>query len=297
MKKILICTTFREFNGDSNDAIQHLFLDSLKKQTYSNWELIVTVFSEKNIKKTLDELHIPNKVFHDSSNDYRFSLTEVFLNGINSIEGINKNIILWTTCDVIFDDNLFAEIIKNYAENICGSSHPHVHFETLEDLRSGKNLKQRPSDGIDTIFFDANIFLKEENQKTIRNYKNTNWGLFEHFLTAVGKMTSSSMINLWGVSNIRKIFNDRKLNNENSTYLKSSWSDNLIVLNRYLENNNLTKKYLDLLYCHQQFDIKIKYKYILKFWKFYIQNFCKKMSKLLKSFIPKKVKLYLKKLK
>ena len=49
-KKILVCVTFREFNGDENDRIQRLFLESIKEQTYKNYKIIATVYREKNVE-------------------------------------------------------------------------------------------------------------------------------------------------------------------------------------------------------------------------------------------------------
>ena len=37
-KKILIATTFRNFNGSENDKIQRMFLNSLVNQSYKNFK-------------------------------------------------------------------------------------------------------------------------------------------------------------------------------------------------------------------------------------------------------------------
>jgi len=294
MKKILICTTFREFNGSSNDQIQRLFLSSLKNQTYNNWELIVTTFNEKNVENTLNQLSIHNKVFYSHNKSCRFSLTEVFENCISSIEETDKNIIIWTTCDVIFDNNFFENIIKNYSKNFCGTSHPHFIFDNIKNLEINKSLKQSLYDGIDTIFFDADIFLNIKNKKLINNYRFVNWGIFEHFLVAIGNISADSMINLWGVSNINKISNDRSLNNENSGFLTESWNNNYPVFMNFLNNNGLNKKYLDLFYCHRQFKIIAKKEYFLKFWLIYINYIFKKFFENIKKIIPLNIKIYIK---
>jgi hypothetical protein len=280
MKKILICTTFREFNGNSNDQIQRLFLDSLKKQTYGNWELVVTIFNEKNVEYVLNQLSIPSKFYYSENRmSYKFSLTEVFINCIDSIEDIGKNIIIWTTCDVIFDENFFENIIKHYSKYFCGISHPQSVFDTIEALELKKATPQLPSEGIDTIFFDADIFLNNTNKKIIEEYKYVDWGVFEHFLVSVGKYSANKMINLWGISGISKISNDRSLNNETSVFLINSWNKNFPVFNRFLKDKDLSKNFLDLVYCHCQFKIIERKKYFFRFWLFHIIHFFIRIQK------------------
>lgn len=44
MKKIVLTTTFRSFEGNKNDRLQQMFLKSLSRQTYQNFILVVTIF-------------------------------------------------------------------------------------------------------------------------------------------------------------------------------------------------------------------------------------------------------------
>ena len=55
MKKIVVTTTFRSFMGDKNDRLQRSFLRSLKKQTYQNFILVVTIYREKNIEQNVKD--------------------------------------------------------------------------------------------------------------------------------------------------------------------------------------------------------------------------------------------------
>lgn len=287
MKKILICTTFREFNGDSNDRIQRLFLKSLKGQSYKNWELIVTVFKEKNIETTLKELLIPYRCYYDNNGDYKFSLTSVLLNCIASINN-EPCIVVWTTCDVIFDNNFFETIINNYKPFISGTSHPHLIFNSVDDLKNSNDYYYFPDEGIDTIFFDGLIFNNNSNIDIIRKYRFVDWGVFEHFLVAFLKHTSSLMINLWGISNINKVRNDRSLNNETSAFFTESLKRNWPLFYNYLRDYNLSKNYNSLLYCHKKFKVLSVKKYIEKFSLFYILYY-------LKQAVPIKIKIFIKK--
>ncbi|MCX6757178.1 MAG: hypothetical protein NTW35_03475 [Candidatus Nomurabacteria bacterium] len=266
----------------------------MKGQTYKNWKLIVTIFNEKKVRNVLNQLSIQNKLFYSENNSYKFSLSEVFENCIDSIEGVDKNILLWTTCDVVFDDNFLENIIKNYSSNFCGTSHPHTVYKTVHDLETKKELRQLPSEGIDTIFFDGNLFLDKRNRKIIKDYKFVNWGIFEHFLVALGKLLSPTMVNLWGVTNISKISNDRTLNNESMNFLMESWNNNFPVLSNFLSANKISKNYIDLVYCHLQFKVIKKYKYIRKFLFFYIIYSYKYFIKIIKNMVPKTIKSYLK---
>lgn len=287
MKKILICTTFREFNGYSNDKIQRLFLESLKNQSYKNWELIVTIFKEKNIENTLKELSIPYRCYYDNSDKYKFSLTTVLLNCIASIND-EPSIIIWTTCDVIFDNNFFEKIISNYRAYIGGTSHPHLILNSIDNLKDNKDYYYFPDEGIDTIFFDSLIFDDKSNIDIIHKYRFVDWGVFEHFLVAFLKHTSPAMVNLWGISNISKVRNDRSLNNETSTFFTESLKKNWPPFYNYLCDYNLSRKYNSLLYCHKKFKVLNVKKYIEKFSSFYILYY-------LKQAVPIKIKNYLKK--
>ncbi len=55
-REIIICVTFREFDGSTNDLIQRRFLDSLSQQTYRNFRLVVTNFREKNVAGDLERV-------------------------------------------------------------------------------------------------------------------------------------------------------------------------------------------------------------------------------------------------
>ncbi|HQC49762.1 MAG: hypothetical protein ACOX0H_02635 [Patescibacteria group bacterium] len=275
MKKIFICTTFREFDGSENDKIQRMFLNSLKNQTYKNWELIVTIFHEKNVETVLNELNIPSKLFYNKNDNYRFSLTEVFENCVNSIKKEDEGILIWTTCDVVFDNNFFETIVDNYKENYCGTSHPHFIFKDIESFKNNKKKKECPAEGIDTIFFDANIFLDDKNFDIIKKYRSFDWGLFEHFLVGLGKISASEMINIYGVSNIKKILNDRFEDAPN--FLEKSFNKNIPTLKKFFADYNLPKSYLNLTYCNWQFKLLNKKKFFCKYSLFYIKRCFKKI--------------------
>ena len=103
-RRLVVCTTFRSFNGSPNDRIQREFLRAVAAQTYPDWELAVTIFGETGVEDALRTAEVPFTVFEGSPGDYRFSLTEVLSNGVAHADstGHGSSIVLWTTCDVVF---------------------------------------------------------------------------------------------------------------------------------------------------------------------------------------------------
>ena len=61
-KKILLVTTLREFKNDIHHSTQLAFLNSIKNQTYQNYEVIITEFHEKELYKELIKLNINFKL-------------------------------------------------------------------------------------------------------------------------------------------------------------------------------------------------------------------------------------------
>ena len=109
-KRILICCTFREFDGGDNDKIQREFLKNIEKQSYRNFELVVTNFREKNVKKVLQEFQL-NINYIQSSIDCPISFTHLIENALPYIKK-GKNILLWVNADMIMSEN-FLQTINN----------------------------------------------------------------------------------------------------------------------------------------------------------------------------------------
>jgi hypothetical protein len=255
-KEIIICTTFRDFNGSKNDLIQKKFVRSLKKQTYSNWRLVVTVFSEKNVEKELKKEKI-DVIYHKKPiKKHRFSFSEVLKNGIKHLKK-NKSIILWTTCDVILANNFLQEIINNYSPRFSGTSHPHKLYKNIiKKARLHGPRKIKLDSGIDLMFFDGDLFLgKHSIQSIIGDYPNLDWGLYEHFLAGVAKKYAKTKINLFPISKISKVENDREPNNETKQWLSNSWNNNKKIVDRFIKDNQVGYDILSLWRCHFYFKL------------------------------------------
>src|SRR4030043_1750121 len=104
MKKVIICTTFRDFIGGPNDDIQREFLRYINNQEYKNWLLVVTIYKEKNVEKeVLNRIDKSKVIFiYSKLTDCRFSLTEVFLNGIN-VSKYRNNVVIWVNSDILVE--------------------------------------------------------------------------------------------------------------------------------------------------------------------------------------------------
>lgn len=176
MREILVCVTFREFDGSTNAKIQEKFLDSIKRQNYKNFKLIVTNYREKHVKKELDKYGLQYE-FHQSEKDCLCSWTEVIQNSFQYLKE-GQHIILWTNADNIFEPNLFSEIINNFKNGSGGTSYPHIPYAGLEDFERnypGDTWKDRPLKSFwqldpnywvpDTIWIDGDPLLDPENQR------------------------------------------------------------------------------------------------------------------------------------
>ena len=181
MRQILVCVTFREFDGSTNARIQQTFLHGIRRQNYKNYKLIVTNFREKLVRQTLDESNLPYE-FHQSEKDCRFLWTELIQNSFQHLEK-GRNIILWTNADNVFEPNLFSEIVASFEPGSGGTSYPPIHYASLQDFErqrpmdTWKNRRLRSFFQMDpnywipeAIYVDGDLFLSLENQRLFLKY-------------------------------------------------------------------------------------------------------------------------------
>ena len=131
MPRVVINTTFRDFTGDINDEMQVKFLKSLKRQTFQDYILVVTVFYEKRVETVVRSILGDRCTFvYDlCEGNYRFSLSKAFKNGIDFGMQNDADILLDCSSDVILQKN-FLEIIVNRCHKLAsGISHPNIFLE------------------------------------------------------------------------------------------------------------------------------------------------------------------------
>lgn len=266
-QKIIICTTFRDFKGNENDQVQRLFLESLESQKYKNFEVVITLFGEKEVENELKKFNLKTFFCYGNPGPFRYSLTQVVTNAINYAEKkyIENYIILWTTCDVIFSDNFLNSLIRNYKVNILGTSHPHRIYFSREDYKGGKYREEGLYSGFDLVYFDKKFLQNDKLFKSLKNYVYNDWGIFEHFLISLGEFAcNKNVVNLYEEEKICKIENNRQLTNEPNQFLIDSHKKNSATFEKFLNDNNLSKNYFNLTYCH------IKFKQVKRtFWHYF----------------------------
>ena len=288
-KEILICVTFRDFDNENNIKIQKTFLDSLEKQTYKNFTLIVTIFNEKKVEDYLNFYNFKKKFIYSTLENFHMSWSELIINSFKFIEK-DKNIILWTNADNIFDANYLYEVNKNFEDKYSGTSWPMFHYRTKDDLEKNKlflndqlfkknekyinnnffNLiirpflkknyfKYDPNLWVpDNIFIDGNILLKEENQKLFSDYKMNGYWPGSSQVLMLG-MLGQKKINLFFKTKVKAIRNI----DFNWTYNKLFFNQNTynkLIVNEYVNFKKINYKFhLNHRFCkiNQNFQFKI----------------------------------------
>jgi hypothetical protein len=273
-RRIIVCTTFRSFDGSPNDRIQREFLRGIAAQTYPNWELVVTVFGETGVEGALQNVRVPFVVVQGSAGDYRFSLTEVLSNGVAHADSIGRgtSIVLWTTCDVVFPPRLFERIAGRFKPGDAGTSHPHREAASFEDYAAGRIKDVRPYgplsretryEGIDFVYFDADLFAAGSPARAaLQKYRFVDWGLFEHFLTGLARLHATRRLNLWAPTPVVKIGNDRGVGKETASYLQRAWDRNYVPMRRFLDDHALGDGLLRLHDCHTQYELVGRARYL-----------------------------------
>jgi hypothetical protein len=297
--RIIVATTFRDFKGTENDELQREFLKSLSYQTYRNFEIVVTLFGEKNVKSEVEKFEL-DSYFYDSMicGNYRYSLTEVVLNAIRHASSrYDSYLICWTTCDVIYDRTFFETIVKHYEDNYIGTSHPHIIFSSIGEFRNkSPNRKVGLLSGFDVIFFDKKFIENPKVRSNIEKYVFYDWGVFEHFLISLNELSNSvKMVNIYEESKIYKVENNRELTNESNQFLVNSHRRNSKVFINFLEEMDISKEYFDLVYCHLKFTIPSKkYIHYLTFSRDIVAYIRRRMLRIIASKIPKNIKSIIK---
>lgn len=258
MKKIIITTTFRSFEGNINDKMQILFLKSLREQTYQNFVLLVTIFNEKNVEKIVSDI-LGSKadfVYSEIPKQYRYSLSRVILNGIDY--GIEKecDILLDCSGDIILEKNFLQTVNDFFSPMYAGVSHPNIFYDVDCDYRVVRKRVGNCAAGIDIRFFDIALLNCDFVKKRLEKYILYDWGGIELLLFALSLKYGSSLINVFEETKIIKTENDREALNENNEYLQKSAERNIAVLTELTkEIGENIDNVLDLFYVHKHYKL------------------------------------------
>lgn len=270
MKKIVISTTFRDFDDSVNDKMQLMFLEGLKRQTYQEYILVVSLFGEKRVKTVVQDVLKEKAVFVDNTidEDYRYSLTRVIKNGIDYAIRNQGDVLLDCSGDILLQNNFLETIVKFYKPLYSGITHPNVFYEIKENQMINKH-RGSCARGIDVRFFDVKLFENLNVYKCFEKYSLYDWGGIEHFTTAICLKYSPYRINVFRKTKAFKVENDRDAANESNEYVCKSSIRNLRVIRRLSLHLGISYSmitdlyYLHLVYKNPHFDIvgTIKYYY------------------------------------
>ena len=233
-KRILICCTFREFDGGDNDKIQREFLKNIEKQSYRNFELVVTNFREKNVKKVLQEFQL-NINYIQSSIDCPISFTHLIENALPYIKK-GKNILLWVNADMIMSENFLQTINNEYEPGFSGTSFPQRIFASIQDYNNDIAIYDEGSEGLnyreekhwkntdlssfyqidpnhwlpDVIFIDADNLLKKKFKDSFFKFRmDEHWpGMIQNLMLGFYNDKQAPRKNIVYLSQIGEILNN-----------------------------------------------------------------------------------------
>jgi len=191
--------------------------------------------------------------FYQSEHKVIFSWSEVVSNTFSYLQP-DKHIILWTNADVIYDENYFAEIIKNFVPDSGGTSFPTLHYLSLEDLEKRRLYDPYYDRFIPSFYqYDPNIFIPEAmyvDGNVFLNPQNKDMFL-SHFsigddnpgvtITLMFGMFCKQIFNIIHLSKMRSILSVRKP--EAGYKMVDITSENYSLMIKFCKKRRYPKKY------------------------------------------------------
>ena len=218
---------------------------------------------------------------------YKFSLSDVLLNGIDIAEKIEEpSILIWSTCDIQLNPNFFQTVVNEYRQGFTGMVHPNINYSNINDLSHKKgHVADLYTGGIDLFFFDTAVLF--EAKKDIIKYRFYDWGFFEYFLVALSIKYAKDRINLFSLSKIKKVFNDRNATREKNEYFDRCTEINYPTLINYVIEEGVSCDVENVMQyrAHKKFHVvKKDLLYIFILYRYKFNSFVKnKMPKIWKS--------------
>lgn len=185
---------------------------------------------------------------------YRYSPTQVVLNGIEY--GVKNGCDILVDCsgDVILQDNLLEIVDRRFSSMFSGITHPNIFHEVDDEFQVVSENVGACSRGIDVRFFDIQLLNHPDVKEKLENYALYDWGGIEHELFGISQQYSDKMINIFEESKVVKVENDRESANENNEYIQKSARRNWQVLEQLSYNIGIDYvDLMDLFYIHAQY--------------------------------------------
>ncbi len=249
MAKIVVNTTFRDFCGNANDKMQIYFLKSLKRQTMQDFILVVTIFNERNVEKAVRSVMKDKCIFiYDKmEGNYKFSLSNTFVNGIDYGLKSDADILLDCSSDVILQSDFLEVISKRCQKFGAGISHPNIFMNRTQ---KEKIIFERGkiSRGIDARYFSMDIFKDGHIRELIKKYPSYDYGAgIESQLCSLGIKYAKKCSNIYMESKVIKMENDRGGNvGKVSAFMLEGRKRNIPTVMRFLQCEGLPRDYLNL---------------------------------------------------
>lgn len=273
MAKIIVNTTFRDFMGSANDKMQINFIKSLRRQTMQDFILVVTIFDETNVEKTVQSLLGDQCAFiyDEMKGNYKFSLSKTFMNGVDYGLQNHAEIILDCSSDIILQSNFLEVVANNCGEYSAGISHPNIF---MNKTNTGERVLEygKINMGIDARYFTLDLFRDKHVYNLMNKYPSYDYGAgIEMQLCYIGIKYAKKHYNIFPESKVIKIENDRGgARRVASSFIRAGRRRNMPTVRRFMESEKISDDYMSLTAINMKYRPTKRYlKYRLLFSKEY----------------------------
>lgn len=250
MPRIVVSTTFRDFDGSLNDRMQIKFLYSLKRQSFQDFVLVVTIFHEKKVEKVArkilgDKVVIINDI---GGKNYKFSLSKTFMNGVDYGLENHAQILVDCSSDIVLQENFLETVIKRTGKLTAGISHPNIFREIKKGGKTNYSYG-RLNMGIDIRFYSLDLFQNSHIYNILNRYPSYDYGAgIERILCGMAIKYAKERCNIFMESKVLKEENSRERPDGTETeFIQEGVKRNVPVTERFIRSEKIPQKYMYLL--------------------------------------------------
>lgn len=258
MAQIIISTTFRDFDGSSNDKMQMRFLYSLKRQTFQDFVLVATVFGEKKVEKIVKKiLGEKSEIIQDiGSEQYQFSLSKTFMNGVDYGLENHARILVDCSSDIVLQKNFLDVVNNRIKSHTAGISHPNIFREKTKDGEI-RYIYGSIRWGIDVRFYALDLFQDEHIYGIFNEFPSYDYGAgIETILCGIAIKYARKRYNIFMESKVIKEENIRGGRIGIQTrFMREGARRNIPVTERFMRSEKIPQKYTSLLEMNQAYKI------------------------------------------
>lgn len=258
MAQIIISTTFRDFDGSSNDKMQMRFLYSLKRQTFQDFVLVATIFGEKKVEKIVKKiLGEKSEIIQDTgSEQYQFSLSKTFMNGVDYGLENHARILVDCSSDIVLQKNFLDVVNNRIKSHTAGISHPNIFREITKngEITYAYGSVHR---GIDVRFYALDLFQDEHIYGIFNEFPSYDYGAgIETILCGIAIKYAQKRYNIFMES---KVIKEENIRNGRigirTKFMREGAMRNIPVTERFMQSEKIPQKYMSLLEMNQAYKI------------------------------------------